>query len=93
MRGWGRARTAPAARLAYADPQRTHRTQHAHAHTQAHTQIHAHTHTTQIGHKHTHTLCRFLFDGTILNAAQTPEELGMDDGDIVEVFITQLGGR
>ncbi|KAJ3056446.1 Small ubiquitin- modifier 1 [Rhizophlyctis rosea] len=35
---------------------------------------------------------RFLFDGQRIQAEQTPDELGMEDGDSIEVMTEQLGG-
>jgi len=35
---------------------------------------------------------RFLFDGERINADQTPNDLGMDDEDTIEVALEQLGG-
>lgn len=34
---------------------------------------------------------RFLFDGTRLRSNDTPESLEMEDGDVVEVFMEQIG--
>ncbi|KAJ3071227.1 Small ubiquitin- modifier 1 [Podochytrium sp. JEL0797] len=39
------------------------------------------------------TTIRFKFDGEEVNAAETPGSLGMDDGDSLDAFIMQLGGR
>jgi small ubiquitin-related modifier len=36
---------------------------------------------------------RFVFDGTRVNPASTPEDLGMDDGDSIDVFQEQVGGQ
>ena len=34
---------------------------------------------------------RFLFDGMRINNRQTPYELDMEDGDIIDVMIEQQG--
>ena len=34
---------------------------------------------------------RFLFDGSRINETQTPEELGMEDGDVIDVMVEQQG--
>ena len=34
---------------------------------------------------------RFLFDGTRINSDQTPEGLGMEDGDVIDVMMEQAG--
>ena len=34
---------------------------------------------------------RFLFDGNRVSASQTPEELEMEDGDIIDVMVEQQG--
>ena len=34
---------------------------------------------------------RFLFDGQRLNPQQTPQELEMEDGDVVDVMVEQQG--
>ena len=40
----------------------------------------------------THPLpIRFLFDGSRINETQTPEELGMEDGDVIDVMVEQQG--
>ncbi|KAI8470055.1 MAG: small ubiquitin-like modifier 1 [Monoraphidium minutum] len=36
---------------------------------------------------------RFVFDGTRINPNSTPEDLGMEDGDSIDVFQEQVGGR
>jgi len=36
---------------------------------------------------------RFSFDGTRINEADTPKGLDMEDGDTIEVFQQQSGGR
>jgi small ubiquitin-related modifier len=36
---------------------------------------------------------RFLFDDRRIKADDTPKELGLEDGDIIEVFQEQLAGR
>ena len=36
---------------------------------------------------------RFLFDGTRVNGMDTPESMELEDGDIIEVFQEQDGGR
>lgn len=35
---------------------------------------------------------RFLFDGTRLLPTQTPQDLGMEDGDAIDAMIEQKGG-
>jgi hypothetical protein len=35
---------------------------------------------------------RFVFDGTKLAQDQTPADLDMEDGDIIDVFEEQIGG-
>jgi len=35
---------------------------------------------------------RFLFDGARLSANQTPQELEMEDGDVIDVMVEQQGG-
>jgi small ubiquitin-related modifier len=35
---------------------------------------------------------RFLFEGERLNREQTPEALGMEDGDVIDALIEQTGG-
>ena len=35
---------------------------------------------------------RFLFDGNRVNATQTPGELEMEDGDVIDVMVEQQGG-
>ncbi|GLC48186.1 hypothetical protein PLESTB_000068600 [Pleodorina starrii] len=36
---------------------------------------------------------RFLFDGTRVSPGATPDELGMEDGDVLDCVIEQVGGR
>jgi len=36
---------------------------------------------------------RFSFDGTRINEGDTPKSLDMEDGDTIEVFQQQSGGR
>ncbi|GBG00158.1 hypothetical protein Rsub_12977 [Raphidocelis subcapitata] len=38
------------------------------------------------------TSVRFVFDGTRVNPNSTPQDLGMDDGDSIDVFQEQVGG-
>lgn len=35
---------------------------------------------------------RFVFDGTRINPNTTPASLGMDDGDVIDCFMEQIGG-
>jgi len=35
---------------------------------------------------------RFLFDGARLSPNQTPQELDMEDGDVIDVMVEQQGG-
>jgi hypothetical protein len=35
---------------------------------------------------------RFFFDGQAILETQTPEQLGMEDDDLVDAFLQQLGG-
>jgi len=35
---------------------------------------------------------RFLFDGNRVNANQTPADLEMEDGDVIDVMVEQQGG-
>lgn len=35
---------------------------------------------------------RFLFDGTRINETQTPQDLGMEDNDVIDAVIQQTGG-
>jgi small ubiquitin-related modifier len=35
---------------------------------------------------------RFLFDGERLHEGQSPKELGMENGDEIDVVIEQVGG-
>ena len=34
---------------------------------------------------------RFLFDGARINSRQTPRELEMEDGDVIDVMVEQQG--
>lgn len=36
---------------------------------------------------------RFLYDGRRVMAEQTPKELGMEDGDIIDALLQQTGGH
>lgn len=36
---------------------------------------------------------RFVFDGQRLRPESSPAELEMEDGDVIDVMIEQLGGR
>ena len=35
---------------------------------------------------------RFLFDGERVRENNTPDELGMEDGDVIDVMVEQQGG-
>ncbi|KAI0978272.1 hypothetical protein GJ496_005546 [Pomphorhynchus laevis] len=35
---------------------------------------------------------RFMFDGNRINEKDTPKELEMEDGDVIEVYQEQVGG-
>lgn len=35
---------------------------------------------------------RFLFDGNRINETQTPQQLEMEDGDVIDVMVEQQGG-
>ena len=35
---------------------------------------------------------RYFFDGQRIQKTDSPESLGMEDGDMVDVFLEQLGG-
>eukprot|EP00741_Cyanophora_paradoxa_P008256 tig00001278_g7986.t1 len=35
---------------------------------------------------------RFMFDGSRIQPAQTPEEIGMEDGDEIDAMMEQVGG-
>ncbi|AAZ11434.1 small ubiquitin-related modifier [Trypanosoma equiperdum] len=35
---------------------------------------------------------RFLFDGTPIDETKTPEELGMEDDDVIDAMVEQTGG-
>ena len=35
---------------------------------------------------------RFLFDGNRVSANQTPADLEMEDGDVIDVMVEQQGG-
>eukprot|EP00918_Siedleckia_nematoides_P041519 GHVU01090301.1.p3 GENE.GHVU01090301.1~~GHVU01090301.1.p3 ORF type:complete len:112 (-),score=23.94 GHVU01090301.1:1411-1746(-) len=37
-------------------------------------------------------LVRFLFDGERIRTDQSPEELNMEDGDVIDAMIQQVGG-
>ena len=34
---------------------------------------------------------RFIFDGSRINSSQTPEDLEMEDGDVIDVMMEQAG--
>lgn len=36
--------------------------------------------------------CRFLFDGHRLDANETPADADMEDGDVIDAVLEQLGG-
>ncbi|KAK9814255.1 hypothetical protein WJX72_003009 [[Myrmecia] bisecta] len=36
---------------------------------------------------------RFLFEGTRINNTSTPADLGMEDDDIIDAVMEQVGGR
>ncbi|KAF2671961.1 ubiquitin-like protein [Microthyrium microscopicum] len=36
--------------------------------------------------------CRFMFDGDRVQPEDTPDQLGMNDGDVLEVYQEQIGG-
>eukprot|EP00727_Mastigamoeba_balamuthi_P007775 m51a1_g3618 putative ubiquitin-like protein smt3 (121) ;mRNA; f:83071-84091 len=36
---------------------------------------------------------RFLFEGKRINADQSPKDLNMEDGDIIDALLQQVGGR
>lgn len=36
---------------------------------------------------------RFLFDGQRIEASQTPRDLGMENGDMIDVVLSQTGGH
>jgi small ubiquitin-related modifier len=38
------------------------------------------------------TNTRFLFEGERILETQTPKDLGMVNGDVIDVFIQQIGG-
>ena len=38
------------------------------------------------------TSLRFLFDGRRIDDAETPKQLEMEDGDVIEVYQEQVGG-
>ena len=38
------------------------------------------------------TARRFFFDGQAILETQTPEQLGMEDDDLVDAFLQQVGG-
>jgi hypothetical protein len=35
---------------------------------------------------------RFSFDGQIMHGTQTPAELGLEDDDLIDTFLQQIGG-
>jgi Ubiquitin-2 like Rad60 SUMO-like len=35
---------------------------------------------------------RYVFEGTSVDLERTPEQLGMENGDVIEVFTKQYGG-
>jgi len=35
---------------------------------------------------------RFLFDGTRVNSSDTPDKLQMEDGDVIDIYMEQVGG-
>jgi small ubiquitin-related modifier len=35
---------------------------------------------------------RFIFDGQRVNPAATPADLGLENGDIIDCFMEQIGG-
>ena len=39
------------------------------------------------------TAVRFLFDGNRINPSQTPEDLEMEDNDVIDVMVEQQGGK
>lgn len=39
------------------------------------------------------TSLRFLFDGRRINDDETPKQLEMEDGDVIEVYQEQVGGQ
>ena len=39
------------------------------------------------------TSLRFLFDGRRINDDETPKQLEMEDGDVIEVYQEQVGGH
>eukprot|EP00389_Voromonas_pontica_P016946 GDKH01026528.1.p1 GENE.GDKH01026528.1~~GDKH01026528.1.p1 ORF type:complete len:90 (+),score=33.97 GDKH01026528.1:133-402(+) len=36
---------------------------------------------------------RFMFDGDRLDKAATPTEVGLEDGDVIDAMLPQLGGQ
>ena len=36
---------------------------------------------------------RFMFDGNTIASSATPESLKMEDGDEIDAFLSQIGGR
>jgi small ubiquitin-related modifier len=36
---------------------------------------------------------KFIFDGDAIREDQTPEEIDMDDGDVIEAITEQVGGN
>jgi small ubiquitin-related modifier len=41
---------------------------------------------------HALSFIRFLFDGQQVREDQTPEQLGMEDDDLIDACLPQLGG-
>ena len=39
----------------------------------------------------TNSVC-FLFDGNCINETETPQQLSMEDGDIIDITVLQQGG-
>ena len=35
---------------------------------------------------------RFMYDGNSMSPSDTPESLGMEDCDIIDAFLAQIGG-
>jgi hypothetical protein len=35
---------------------------------------------------------RFMFDGDRINKEQTPNDIGLDDGDVIDAMLPQVGG-
>ncbi|ETW20046.1 hypothetical protein PFFVO_00947 [Plasmodium falciparum Vietnam Oak-Knoll (FVO)] len=38
------------------------------------------------------TLFRFLYDGDRIHGDNTPEQLGIEDGDVIDAMVQQTGG-